>query len=292
MKFAHHLAGLIFVAAFLVGLAPDARAGVANFSVTNESTQIWYLKCDGPFSRVKGVVVPIMARDFIWYSPADPIFFTGPYGKWTCGTADPETCETNFDCEDSGCLCCQNGFGSSGVIQGRNACLSVVEFCLFKDSDPDIAMTISMDGTITTNGSMPPCNDTVLVADTLGFEVLSSFTDTDNYEFDGQAGDEVTIRVEVDPEVGRAGERAILSIGHLSEDPLDGGMVSDALPLELHITLPETGTYWLKLSNLGVGRQKAFVGGYVLYVNSAADLVDEIRPRDAYELWQGEDPPY
>jgi hypothetical protein len=274
-----------------LGVSPSAMAGVANFSVTNNSAQTWNLKCVGPYSRIKGTVVAVGEEDKIWYSPADPIFFTGPYGKWTCGTADPETCATNFDCEDSGCFCCENGFGGPGVKEGPNACLSVTEFCLLKDPDPDVSMAISADGTITTNGAMPPCNDAVLATATLGFEVLSSSTDEDNYEFDGQAGDDVTIRVEVDPDVGRAGERATLSIGKDSSEALTGGMMTDALPLEIQMTLPETGTYWVRLSNLGVDPESRFVGGYVLSVSSAADLVSEIRPRDAYDLWQGRNRP-
>ena len=72
----------ILALALLLGLAAPVYAGVANFSVTNDSDEIWYMKCAGPYSRIKGVVVEPGFQDKVFYSPGDPIFFTGPYGKW------------------------------------------------------------------------------------------------------------------------------------------------------------------------------------------------------------------
>jgi len=94
------------------------------------------------------------------------------------------------------------------------------------------------------------------------------------------------IRVDVDPDVGRKGERASLSMGMDSGTPLEGGTATNTVPIELQVTLPETGTYWVKLSNRGIPRDDAFVGGYTLNVNSQGDLIDEIRPRDEYNAWQ------
>jgi len=58
----------------------------------------------------------------LWYSPGESIFFTGPWGKWECGTADHEMCSTIYYCEIQGCACCPGNWGSPGISQGPEAC--------------------------------------------------------------------------------------------------------------------------------------------------------------------------
>jgi len=273
------LAAIAVLVLAMSASADLAAKGLANFYVTNESGQHWSLKCDGPLSRFHGVSVEVGDTNKLWYSPGESIFFTGPWGKWTCGIAPDSLCDNPQCSATIGCCCCY--FGSSGVVEGEYECPSVVELCLADDPDPDVSFTITASGELTSNGAPLPCNDALTTASTLGFEGSSNTRDQDFYEFDGQAGDEVTITLELDTRVGKTGELATLVFD-------DGDKLKEkttgALPLELRVTIPEDGTYRVTITNGKVNRNVAFAGGYRLRFHSANDAVDEIRPHDPRTL--------
>jgi len=270
----------ILIAPLMFGFIGLAYAGVANFLVTNDSDDTWFMKCSGPYLRVQGVEVQPGDSDKLFYSPGDPIFFTGPYGKWSCGIAPRSICDNPNCFSVLGCSCCQGAWGSGGVRLGQYDCSSVVEFCLEKDPDPDIQFTVTADGKLISNGRGVPCNKTLVTAATLGFEASSKIKDQDLYEFDGTAGDAVMIVLEIDSSVGGNGQQATLVVEDIDEGFDLRENTTGTLPLTLQVTIPKDDVYRVKVTNRTVDTEDAFAGGYLLHLDSANDLIDEIRPHD------------
>jgi hypothetical protein len=117
---------------------------------------------------------------------------------------------------------------------------------------------------ISANNEPPPCASASAAA-FLGDARVPGQLDRDGFRFDGKAGEQVTVRLERDGARGSTGEIAQLSLRHEDGGTLD--QRKGALPLELTVTLPHTGSYVSEATE--VTDDAAFRGHYRLTVKSS-----------------------
>jgi len=103
--------------------------------------------------------------------------------------------------------------------------------------------------------------------------------ETDEFFFSGTAGDTVTIRLEADTQAGNNGGKALLAYG------LPGRFVHGKLPLTITVQPASTkNMIFVKQPDRAlIGGEKAYVGGYILKVESAQGTISSLTPARSVE---------
>jgi hypothetical protein len=107
------------------------------------------------------------------------------------------------------------------------------------------------------------------------------------FRVSAEEGDEITLRLEGDPSAGYIGTYARLRllsdrrIGHFDE------VETGKLPLEITVTVPETGMYELIVGKIAQSdvpdNLLSFKGGYILSLDSSSDDVGPLIPGENVE---------
>ncbi|MGB7293060.1 MAG: hypothetical protein WBD99_12880 [Thermodesulfobacteriota bacterium] len=228
-------------------------SGDIPFTIASDDSDIKLcIQCSGPWARASKLV-EFEPKDIpcTFYAAASTIF--SPLGLWDCKL---------YGASDSGCV--------------TQSTLFETKFCVTPISD-DIFVDLFISAnppTMFANFSPPPCNSTSLRS-FLGDNVKQekSKPDSDEFLFDGNAGDEVMLTLRANPKEGNNGGEASLGISGNSLNESTSG----ALPLEIEATLPGDGEY-----SITVGQPKnsaeSFRGSYILSVTPSTGSIDLIEP--------------
>jgi hypothetical protein len=231
----------------LKGFSQCNVSGDIPFLADNNLPSEGCIMCTGPFFRTSDLgIVDAGVQNCEFYA-ADKGFFS-PFGSWECELMIPNPDDQNA-CD---------AFADS------------VEFCV-KDTS-NVIFTFTPNGTdlptLTVNKPMPntfgfcPKSVSSFLGD--NFKQEKSKPDSDVFLFDGAGGDQVTLRLETNPQEGNNGGEASLDISGSSLNEATTG----APPLELEVTLPGNGEYSITVEQPKNSAQR-FRGSYILNVESA-----------------------
>jgi hypothetical protein len=122
------------------------------------------------------------------------------------------------------------------------------------------------------------CGTSGRICSVLGNDPKPSLLDQDIFEFQGKAGDAITITLEEDPSGTTSGDRASLILkqkGTLSLLGVDRG----ALPNQVSVTLPKVATYRVIVGEQPkIQRAEPFRGDYCLTLDAPAGAVETFKP--------------
>lgn len=239
----------------------NVSGGSVRFSVIKEcpTCNLACIYCGGPWARVSPWVdIDDLEhnKSCTFYAAKDDIFHL--WGRWTCYIYQKA-----------------NGVCTTVLAQE----LTMKDFCVEK---PDSEVTLKIEGDvpniIEVDKPSPPC--VASVSSFLGDNPKQekSKLDTDEFLFDGSGGDQVTLTLETDPQLGNNGGEAGLGISGNSLNESTSG----ALPLELDATLPADGEYSIIVEQPKRPKDQRLRGSYVLSVESATG-VDLIEPTNNVE---------
>jgi hypothetical protein len=264
----HTVIALISISVPLSAYSIDCKvSGDIPFSVIKECEACsgGCLQCQGPWGRVS----PLIDIDDLehnksctFYAAADNTF--SPWGRWTC-------------------IMYENTQGFCTTV--LTPVLTMKDFCVEKSNGggQEVTLKIKADQNdvpdfLEVDKPRPPCEPSVssFLGDNPKQE--KSRPDSDVFLFDGTGGDEVTLRLETDPQLGNNGGKASLAIigNSLNES------TSGALPLEIDATLPADGEYSITVEQPRRPNDQMFRGAYILHVESATG-VDLIEPTNNVE---------
>ena len=242
-------------------------SGDIPFSVIKEceTCNLACLRCDGPWARVSPWVdIDDLEhnKSCTFYAAKDNIFH--PWGRWTCVIYEKEQgiCTTLLSRElTMKDFCVENSNGD-----GQEVTLKI------KADQNDVPDILEVDK------PSPPCDASVssFLGDNPKQE--KSRPDSDVFLFDGAGGDEVTVRLETNPQEGNNGGEASLAIFGNSLNESTSGV----LPLELNASLPADGKYSIIVEQPKRPKDQMFRGAYILHVKSATG-VDLIEPTNNVE---------
>ncbi|MGB7293062.1 MAG: hypothetical protein WBD99_12890 [Thermodesulfobacteriota bacterium] len=224
---------------------PDAKGDIPFILKENDSFLLpMCLKCNGPWGRTSGF------QDFdpipcTFYAAERTLF--PPFGKWTCSLFPTGP--------DGGCL---------------TPSMDEVDFCVQPappDADNSVQLFIDKNEKLSVDQPAPPCSSSVssFLGDNPKQE--KSKPDTDEFRFDGAGGDQVTLRLEANPQEGNNGGEASLGISGNSLNESTSGTP----PLELEVTLPGDGKYSVAVEQPKNSALR-FRGSYNLDVESATGV--------------------
>ena len=239
-------------------------SGDIPFSVTNECKDCAQgcLICEGPWGRVSPFIETHdleLNKSCTFYAAADNIFSV--WGRWTCIVIDP----------------------------GPNFCSTVltdefteIDFCLQKPTS-GVTLKIKSDtpnlpDLLEVDQPRPPCASSVssFLGDNSKQE--KSRPDSDEFTFKGTDGDEVTLRLDTNPQEGNNGGEASLEISGNSLNESTTGTP----PLELDTTLPGDGEYLITVEQ-PKNSAESFRGSYILSVTPSIGSIDLIEPTNSVE---------
>lgn len=257
-----------FIAGFMYLLPYNAfSAGEIEFHATNNTAQERCLQCEGPFSRkTPRVIVSPGGGMTYFYSAAITEF--SPYGPWFCSLYQVDSCFLlGSEPELTTGIVVQPGMPVADLIISE------------QDGFPIIIQKFP--------GLEAESGAGLSVASKLGNDPAPGARDVDTFRVSAEEGDELTIRLEGDPSAGYIGTYARLRlisdrrIGHIEE------VEAGELPLEINVTIPETGTYELTVAKVAQSdvpdNLLSFKGGYILSVDSADDKVEALIPAENVE---------
>lgn len=229
------------------------------------------LVCAGPFARrskVKEISAGLEEKDIKFYSAE--VSFLSPYGKWTCCTYDTD----GGAVADLGCP------SKTGEFLQTYA-----EFHLYKD-DEKVDVILFLDGLNIekdSDDSLENDGRKISTFAALGDDPYPSSPDHDTFRFHGTEGDNIVIWIENDPAAGHIGKLATLTL----RDAIHNVVLTreiGSLPLEVAVTLPESGEYNIVVSQfLLLNKDKWFRGNYFLHLDSSIGNIDEIHPSEDVE---------
>jgi hypothetical protein len=255
----------ILFAATIILFPVKAISGVTNpctnvsgdieFAGTNMSTEYLNFTCDGPWFRSGIQQIPYCFRDG---PPCTCTFYAAkitafsPYGLWICNVSLPFT----------------------DVVLGQT------DFCVEK-GDTKVNLVYDSGGDsvgLRVDKPPPPCHSSVssFLGDNSKQE--KSKPDSDVFLFDGKGGDQVTVRLEANPQAGNNGGEASLAISGNSVNESTTGTP----PLELETTLPGAGEYSVTVEQPKNSALR-FRGSYILSVIPANGSIDSIEPTNNVE---------
>lgn len=262
---------LYFLYAIISGLTmlpyEAFSSGDIEFNAVNNTGDDWCLQCEGPFSRqTPRVIVNRMGGVTHFYSAEISEF--SPYGSWNCSLYQVDVCFLVGSEPDV----------TSGIAVPSGT--SLVELIIMEQQGVTvIAQKFPELGT----GSVSD----ISVASKLGNDPAPGAVDRDTFRFKAEEGDQITIRLEGDPSAGYIGNYARLRLASGLGIGDFQRVEKGELPLEITVTIPETGTYEVTVvkpvqsdvpDNL-----LSFKGGYILSVDSAGDNVESLRPGENVE---------
>jgi hypothetical protein len=245
----HALISLMLISTPLEAYSTDCNvSGDIPFTIQQDDSGIELcIQCSGPWARASKLV-EIEPKDIpCTFYEADSTIFS-PLGLWDCKL---------YEHDDSGCV-------TQSMLFETKFCMTLISESIFVD-----LFITGNPPTLSANFEPPPCNSTSLQS-FLGdnFKQEKSKRDKDEFLFDGAGGDEVTLRLESDPQEGNNGGTASLAISGNSLDESTSGV----LPLELDVTLPADGEYSIIVEQLRRPREQRFRGAYILDVESATGV--------------------
>jgi hypothetical protein len=240
-------------------------SGDIPFRITNNFTNDdWCFQCQGPFLRITDPIVLFQEYDQCTFYAANITIFS-PAGKWTCAVIQSEI--PTVDC-------------SIVDIDDETKIVHESSFCLDVNTPPGVGIDISInsDGSFSVTGATDNCSS--LVSSFLGDNPKQekSKPDSDVFLFDGKGGDQVTLRLEANPQEGNNGGQASLGISGNSVNESTSG----APPLELETTLPGAGKYSITVGQPKNSAQR-FRGSYILSVVPTIGSIDLIEPTNDVE---------
>jgi hypothetical protein len=222
------------------------------FRITNNFTNDdWCFQCQGPWLRITDPIVLFQEYDQCTFYAANITIFS-PAGKWTCAVIQSEI--PTVDC-------------SIVDIDDETKIVHESSFCLDVNTPPGVGIDISIDsdGSFSVSGATDNCSS--LVSSFLGDNPKQekSKPDSDVFLFHGEAGDEVSLKLETDPQEGNNGGQASLAVSGNSLNEATTGTP----PLELEVTLPGDGEYSITVEQPRRPRDQRLRGAYILHVDSA-----------------------
>jgi hypothetical protein len=222
-------------------------SGDIPFTIDSDDSDIKLcMQCSGPWARASKLV-EFEPKDIpcTFYTAKSTIF--SPLGLWDCKL---------YGATDSGCV-------TQSILSETQFCVTPISDAIFVDLDISPSPP-----TISANFSPPPCKSTSLQS-FLGdsFKQEKSKPDSDEFLFDGNAGDEVMLTLRANPKEGNNGGSATMRIIGSSLDESTSGMP----PLELDVTLPEDGEYSIIVEQPKKSAER-FRGSYNLDVESATGI--------------------
>lgn len=240
------------------------------FHVTNDTGTEKCFQCSGPFSR-ETPRVNIAPGGTTYFYTAE-VNSLSPFGPWSCFIFITDTCFDPGPIPDGDTISTVIGIpAGTAVVE-----LTIVEF----DGSPVINVRFP-------GGLGAADGDVISAASFLGDDQASSGKDSDTFRFNAEEGDRVTIRLDDDPSAGRLGDVARLRlrsdrrIGNFQEAE------SGELPLELTVTIPETGMYEVTVGKVAQSdvpdNLLSFKGGYILSVDSEPQPVEKLIPGENVE---------
>lgn len=262
---------LYFLYAFIAGLTlfpyEAFSSGDIEFNAVNNTGDDWCLQCEGPFSRqTPRVIVNRRGGATNFYSAEISEF--SPYGSWNCSLYQVDVCFLVGSEPDV----------TSGIAVPAGT--SLVELIIMEQQGITvIAQKFPELGAESVNE--------ISVASKLGNDPSPGAVDRDTFRFKAEEGDQITIRLEGDPSAGYIGTYARLRLtsGRRLGDFQEAE--SGELPLEINVTIPETGTYEItavKLVQSDVpDNLLSFKGGYILSVYCTDDLIRALIPGENVE---------
>lgn len=262
---------LYFLYAFIAGLTlfpyEAFSSGDIEFNAVNNSGDDWCLQCEGPFSRQTPRVIVNRGGGVTNFYSAEISEFS-PYGSWNCSLYQVDVCFLVGSEPDV----------TSGIAVPAGT--SLVELIIMEQQGITvIAQKFPELGAESVNE--------ISVASKLGNDPAQGVVDRDTFRIRAEAGDEVTIRLEGDPSTGYIGTYARLRLA--SGRGLGDFQKAEQgeLPLEVTVTIPETGTYEVTAVRLVQSdvpdNLLSFKGGYIVSVDSAGDKVESLRPGENVE---------
>lgn len=222
------------------------------FQIRGTASELVCLGCRGPWGRVSAILlIPSGPIDppCTFYAAKKTLF--SPYGEWNCSLKSPigNVCTIPYETVASVDFCVR-----PAPTDADNADNTVY---LFTDNNK-----------LFVERPAPPCSSSV--ASFLGDNPKQekSKPDSDVFLFDGGDGDEVSLRLDANPQEGNNGGNATLGISgnSLNESTLG------TPPLELDVTLPADGEYSIIVEQPKRPKDQRFRGAYILDVESATGV--------------------
>lgn len=262
---------LYFLYAFIAGLTllpyEALSGGDIEFNAVNNSGDDWCLQCEGPFSRQTPRVIVNRGGGVTHFYSAEISEFS-PYGSWNCSLYQVDVCFlVGSEPEITSGIAIPAGTSLVELIIMEQQGITVIA-----QKFPELGAESNYD---------------ISVSSMLGNNPLPDTQDRDTFRIRAEAGDEVTIRLDGDPTAGYIGSFARLRL-------TSGRRIGDfqrvekgELPLEITVTIPETGTYEVSAAQVLQSdvpdNLLSFRGGYILSADSAEDKIKALIPGENVE---------
>ncbi|MEQ9618525.1 MAG: hypothetical protein RIG61_05065 [Deltaproteobacteria bacterium] len=233
------------------------------FHVTNNTDVEKCVQCNGPYSREtpRVIVSPDGGRTYIYTAEVNSL---SPFGSWECFIYITDRCF------DPGPVPDEDTISSKIVIP---AGVSVVDITISEVSQGMDAISISFPGFVASNGAV------VSVASFLGDNPKSEKPDRDTFGFEAVEGDQISVTLDGDPSVGRIGSETSLRLRSGRRIGNFERIESGELPLEIAVTIPETGMYELTVGKIAQSDvPDNMLGGYILSVGSVDGGIESLVP--------------
>jgi len=262
---------LCFLYVFIAGLTllpyEAFSGGDIEFNAVNNSGNDWCLQCQGPFSRQTPRVI-VNRRGGVTHFYSAEISEFSPYGSWNCSLYQVDVCFlVGSEPEITTGIAIPAGTSLVELIIMEQQGITVIA-----QKFPELGAESNFD---------------ISVSSKLGNNPLPDTQDRDTFRIRAEAGDEVTIRLDGDPTAGYIGSCARLrltsgrSIGDFQR------VEKGELPLEITVTIPETGTYEVSAAQVLQSdvpdNLLSFRGGYILSADSAEDKIKALIPGENVE---------
>ena len=254
----HTVIALMLISIPLRAYSTDCNvSGDIPFTIEQDDSGIKLcIQCSGPWARASKLV-EIEPKDIpCTFYEADSTIFS-PLGLWDCKL---------YEHDDSGCV-------TQSMLFETKFCMTPISESIFVD-----LFITGNPPTMSANFESPPCKSTSLQS-FLGDNPKQekSKPDSDEFLFDGNAGDEVMLTLRANPIEGNNDGNATLRISGNSLNESTSGTP----PLELEVTLPEDGQYSI-IAEQPKKSAERFRGTYNLDIESSTG-VDLIEPTNSVE---------
>jgi hypothetical protein len=260
--------------------------------------------CAGPWDRCGSVQLEDGEADgrLFYTATGDGLF--SHYGLWACNVSsfDPSSPQleepevvTPCDVIDGGpfsgdltdpgkldkAVTSIDGLGNKLIIPEIRftipSCATEIELAAFGPDINELAMNVL--GCSTSDGVRSEGNpQSVGIGGFLGED---SRIDSDEYLFEGEAGDEITVKLNRDRSSGSLRGDARLRL----ENRVGGVHIEETglLPLKISLILPESGSYAIDVSQVEGRSQEAFRGNFILEVTSSTDNIRPLQAQSSVE---------
>jgi len=265
------ISGYIFLALTLcfISLFPHRASSLEHipFYATNNSGIEFPILCSGPWTRCGRGTLSAGADEDNFYSVDVDIF--SPYGEWTCGQLVGGNCGEVGDVEPI----------TFTLEKGDTAVYLTINGDGFKDDTITVTLN-SASGASTAQTRLAEESDTSTTQANLGDDNTKPRRDRDTWSIEGTEGENITLTLEADEASGHSGNLATLILRNRGSTIES---VTDALPIEITTTLPETGEYQLVVDQNGIPEDVRFRGRYFLSLKSDLVNVQDIKPSEDVE---------